>query len=75
MSKHIRSVHPRVSNPVNPQEDFADRWGTAEGRALQLEQNFHNWLTQARADFGHVAKPKDRGFFEEQAQQKFGARI
>lgn len=75
MGSHIRSAHPRVPNPVNPAEDFADKWATAEGRRLQLEHNFHAWLTQARVDFGHVAKPKDRGFFEEQAQQKFGASV
>jgi hypothetical protein len=75
MGKYIRRDHPRVPNPVNPAEDFADKWATQAGRALQLEQNFHGWLTRARVDFGLIAQAKDKGSFEEQSMKKFGVRV
>lgn len=37
-----------VANPVNPSENFADKWvGEPKKRA-----NFYTWLDQARRDFG-----------------------
>jgi hypothetical protein len=42
---------PRVPNPVNPVEDFADKWYSDEHRHLNLENNFNRWLFQAQADF------------------------
>jgi len=32
----VSTSRPRVPNPVNPVEDFADRWSTQEGRLLRL---------------------------------------
>lgn len=75
MDKYIRRDHPRVPNPVNPAEDFADKWATPAGRALQLEQNFHGWLARARVDFGLVAQARDKGTFEEQSAKKFGVKV
>lgn len=37
-----------VRNPVNPAENFADRWVENP----QLEKNFNDWLAAARKDFG-----------------------
>lgn len=47
-----------VANPVNPDENFADKWAEepAKGRA------FRKWLRAARQDFGaylHCARPED----------------
>jgi len=50
MGNLIHSTRPRVPNPVNPAEDFADKWYTEEGRKKRLEENFHTWLTAAKAD-------------------------
>lgn len=75
MDRFIRSTTPRIPNPVNPAEDFADKWGTAEGRSLQLEQHFRAWLIQARADLRLVAESRDQQFFEEQTLKKFGTKI
>lgn len=46
-----------VANPVNPAENFADKW--AEDPTLQT--NFYMWLDQARRDFGAYlnASPAD----------------
>lgn len=43
-----------ILNPVNPNENFADRWQRADCAHLQLKANFHEWIAQARRDFGEV---------------------
>ncbi|QOK30039.1 nucleotidyltransferase (plasmid) [Cytobacillus oceanisediminis] len=56
MPRFINTSIPRVPNPVNPNEDFTDRWDTPEGKKLNLEGNLKNWLLQARADFNNLLK-------------------
>jgi hypothetical protein len=73
MGDIIRPTYPRVPNPVDPREDFADKWGTPEGRNLFLERNFWLWLAQAKSDFNIVTSSQDKEFIAEQAMQKFGA--
>ena len=66
---------PRVPNPVNPEEDFADKWSTQEGRANRLEENFQLWLAQARSDFEALASSRDTEFIADMAVQKLNARL
>lgn len=75
MSELVSRSHPTIPNPVNPQEDFADRWGTEDGRKLRLEQAFWQWLEQARTDFQLLLGSRDPDFVSRQALQKFGARL
>lgn len=49
-----RSNSDTVPNPVNPAENFADRWKTPEGKRLQLKENFHRWIVQVGADFHYL---------------------
>jgi hypothetical protein len=56
MPSYINTSSPRVPNPVNPNEDFTDRWDTPEGKKLDLEGNFKNWLLQAKVDFNNLLK-------------------
>ncbi|WP_048601594.1 nucleotidyltransferase domain-containing protein [Rubeoparvulum massiliense] len=56
MPTYINPSTPRVPNPVNPNEDFTDRWDTSEGKKLDLEGNFKNWLLQAKVDFYNLLK-------------------
>src|SRR5690606_29916977 len=56
MPTYINPSTPRVPNPVNPNEDFTDRWDTLEGKKLDLEGNFKNWLLQAKVDFNNLLK-------------------
>jgi hypothetical protein len=58
----VRPNAPHVPNPVNPVEDFADKWDTAEGQRLQLERNFKAWIAQARADFRLISSSSDPEF-------------
>jgi hypothetical protein len=46
MTNYIRSTAPRIPNPVNPAEDFADRWKSDS----RLEPNFWKWHMRAKAD-------------------------
>ncbi|MDD9921475.1 MAG: nucleotidyltransferase [Boseongicola sp.] len=51
MDKHIAdegSVR-YVRNPVNPEENFADKWEEFPAR----EKEFHRWLKAAQTDFSH----------------------
>lgn len=75
MADHIRAKSPRVPNPVNPEEDFSDKWDTPEGRALDLEGNFYRWLEQARADFHYLAKTRDPDRLEKRAEEALGLSI
>lgn len=43
-----------ILNPVNEDENFADRWERADCAHLRLKHNFHAWVAQARRDFGEV---------------------
>ena len=59
MGDYINSAVPLVPNPVNPVEDFADKWyeeGTAKSK---LQENFYKWLYQARADFKALCTKHD----------------
>lgn len=47
MEEHVRQSRPHVPNPVNPKEDFAEKWDADPKLKLVFEQ----WLVQARKDF------------------------
>lgn len=61
MGSFVRDVAPRVPNPVNPEEDFADKWGEAQYANLHLEYNFQYWLGHARADFANLLRAGSQG--------------
>lgn len=50
-----RSDSNEVLNPVNPEENFADKWTMAEYEKHRLKQNFKDWVEQAKADFARCA--------------------
>ena len=56
MGDLVNATTPRVPNPVNPAEDFADKWATEEDQKLNLEGNFKAWLAQAQRDFAALAQ-------------------
>lgn len=51
MDDYINTTAPLVPNPVNPAEDFADKWYDDGSAEYKLQENFYKWLYQARADF------------------------
>jgi hypothetical protein len=50
MPSFIRAGRPRVPNPADPAEDYADKWS----KEPQLEQNFWSWHMQAKADLARL---------------------
>lgn len=75
MGALVRTDRPRVPNPVNPAEDFADKWYDSEYTALRLEENFWLWLRQAKADLEVLQTSEDASFIREQALTKYGAKL
>jgi hypothetical protein len=75
MGSLVNPSRPRVPNPVDPAEDFADRWSRPECKDLNLEQNFWDWLKQAQIDFELLESSEDTNFIAEQAGQKFSVRM
>lgn len=71
----VNPTRPRVPNPLNPEEDFADKWATPVGQRLQLEANFRNWVAQARADLGSIVGSTDPNFIANQTAARFKARV
>jgi hypothetical protein len=51
MPQFVRTDKPRVRNPANPVEDYADKWSLDPS----LERSFWRWHTQVRADLRKLA--------------------
>lgn len=75
MGKLINSTSPRVPNPVDPGEDFADRWSMEKYRHLKLEENFWSWLEQAKNDLSIIENSTRPDFISKQASAKFGIKL
>ncbi len=75
MKNLVNPSIPKVPNPVDPAEDFADRWYMEKYKYLNLEGNFFAWLKQAQVDFKHILSTTDTNFISEQAEQKFSLKI
>ena len=75
MGDIVNSNKPRVPNPVDPQEDFADRWAMPQYKHMQLEDNFFLWLQAAKADFANLISSDDTSFIAENAVEKFAIKL
>jgi hypothetical protein len=73
MGSLVNATPPRVPNPVNPAEDFADRWSYPEGRQHDLEGKFWRWLRQAQQDFDAIGRERKPELIVEAARAKLGA--
>lgn len=71
MDAFVNDETPRIPNPVNPKEDFADRWSMPQYKTLELEHNFWLWLNAAKADFASLSRTDDASFIAKQASMKF----
>jgi len=61
----VESNSAEVSNPVNPRENFADRWTMSEYSHLRLRENFHQWVRQLQADFYQLEKEANPAALQE----------
>lgn len=71
MDQLINNSIPMIPNPVNPEEDFADKWSMPQYNHLQLHHNFRLWLTQARADFKVLLSSNNASSIMELTKSKF----
>jgi len=75
MGTLVNRTSPRVPNPVNPAEDFADRWNDPASSKHKLEEKFWNWLRDAQTDFGTVERERNAALIMNTARAKFGATL
>jgi len=75
MENFINKSKPKVPNPVDPKEDFADKWYRKDCLNLKLENNFFSWLNQAKVDFKHIISTVDPTFIREFFEEKFSLKI
>ncbi len=75
MGSLVNQTRPLVPNPVDPEEDFADRWYREDCKRLRLKENFNYWLLQVRTDFQNIISTTDTEFLREQIEEKFSLRL
>lgn len=70
MDRHIenRNGVMWVANPVNPAENFADKWPDAE----EKQEAFFEWLEAARRDFGLYLRANPYREIPEPLEEAFG---
>jgi hypothetical protein len=59
MGDLVADTSPRIPNPTNPGEDFADKWDMPGKEHLHLKENYFEWLAQARAFFHDLSFSTD----------------
>jgi len=70
MEHHVKQTKPRVENPVNPEEDFTDRWTESK------EANFWTWLRQAKTDFNVLTSSKqNKSQLQSHIKSSFGLTV
>jgi len=67
MEQAINSTEPRVPNPVNPKEDFADKWKSEP----LLERAFRNWLAQVKRDLDCLTNLEQQVYWKETVKDGF----
>jgi hypothetical protein len=64
----VRSERPRIPNPANPAEDYADKWSLDP----KLERSFWQWHTQVRADLKRLTAFLTGETLPEDIERTFG---
>lgn len=72
MGSLVPEMAPYVYNPVNPVEDFGDKWDDPKYSHLNLKENFKNWLKKAQEDFQTLYGTEDILLLESTASKAFG---
>ena len=68
MPHFVRSERPRIPNPANPAEDYADKWSLDP----KLERHFWQWHTQVRADLKRLPTFVTGETLREDVERTFG---
>lgn len=64
-----------VPNPVNPQENFADKWGDPKYANLWLEQNFRDWVESVNQDFSFYLNSDNPVDIADALSEKFSLNV
>lgn len=75
MGNYVNSSKPKIPNPVNPEEDFADRWEMPRYKHLNLEKNFWDWLRQVKSDIDIITSSNDVDFLSRQIFERFAVNV
>jgi len=71
MPRFVQDGKPRVPNPVDPAEDFADKWS----KDPELEKNFWVWHKQVQIDLGNLGGPSSAAELEKLVKRRFGVDV
>jgi hypothetical protein len=71
MGDYVRPKAPRVPNPADPAEDYADKWA----KQPSLEANFWAWHTQVKVDLGRLSGAIEEGKISDQVNAIFDVRL
>ena len=71
MPSFVSDRTPRVPNPVNPVEDFADKWANDSA----LEENFWRWCAQINADLTALAGSLTSDQVGDRLRRAFGVEL
>jgi hypothetical protein len=71
MDSFINDTGKLIPNPVDANEDFADKWYSKNHNYLDLESNFRDWLKRAKNDFRLLLQEDSKILFESSVSRKF----
>jgi hypothetical protein len=71
MTGFIQAERPRVPNPADPEEDYADKWRLEP----KLEESFGEWHEALKADLGALSDAIDEGKAGEVAKRLFAVEL
>lgn len=69
--EHVQQSSPRIANPVNPAEDFADRWKDKP----ELEKHFWLWYEAAIRDFDAIVSETCANQLQKLSESRLAARM
>jgi hypothetical protein len=71
MPKFVNRSRPRVPNPADPAEDYADKWA----RNPALEENFWSWHTQLGVDLERMSSILTEGRISTEVRRIFAVEL
>lgn len=71
MPAYIQPNAPRVPNPVNPAEDFADKWRSDS----RLEKSFREWHAQVKVDIAALSGEVSAEKLTKLSERCFGLKL
>jgi hypothetical protein len=71
MPSYVSPARPRVPNPADPREDYADKWS----KDANLERHFWLWHTQVAADVERLRSLFDGNGIEREVRELFDVNL